>query len=110
MCGELGCLQSSRCRAGLSHLRSTKKLKITSIRSPNARQGLRGTLHVGIVPVCSGRRNPIPTLASIQPSAAGDWARGRGCAMVAWATRPPPAYPAHAHWLLSMAPPPLLGP
>ena len=33
---------------GFPHLRRTRKLKITSSRSPNARQGLRGTLHAVI--------------------------------------------------------------
>lgn len=76
----MGCLQTGRWRPGVPHLRSTRKLKNSSSTSPNARQGLRGTLHV-VIARWRSAQSPAPSPAGTQPRA-GDSARRGGAELL----------------------------
>lgn len=53
----------------LSHLRSTRKLKTSSSRSPSVRSGLRRRLHLGIARVLLEHNQVLTPAALTQPPA-----------------------------------------
>lgn len=91
----------------LSHLRSTKKLKNSSSRSPRVRPGLRRRLHMGISRTLL-EDTRVPTRAALS-RAPKPWLCGAGCTRVTRATMRRPGRPPGAHWLRFGAPPPRLG-